>query len=234
MSVELTSDEEKKIRVKVLKTHDLLQEKYGKQVRNSKSNPLDELILTVLSQNTTQTHSHTAFDQLKKKFKAWEALMAAPAEQISRAIQTGGLNRTKALRLKRILRRIYKDQGSLSLDFLKVMEAGEALKYLISVKGVGARTASSVLLFSLNKSVMPINTHVERVSKRLGWIWNHASLEETQEIFHRVTPRYLVISLYSQLVKHGRVICKVKRPNCQCCVVRHDCDYYRQKKGRGS
>jgi endonuclease-3 len=110
------------------------------------------------------------------------------------------------------------------------METREALKYLVSVKGVGARTASSVLLFSLNKSVMPINTHVERVSKRLGWIWHQASLEEAQEIFHRVAPRYLIVSLFSQLVKHGRVICKVKKPNCQCCVVRHDCDYYRQKK----
>lgn len=230
MSIEITNEEEKRIRVKVLKIHDLLQEKYGKQVRNSKANPLDELILTVLSQNTTQAHSQTAFDKLKKKFRNWEALMNIPAEEISRAIQAGGLNRTKALRLKRILKRIYKDRGSLSLDFLKEMEAREALKYLVSIKGVGSRTASSVLLFSLNKSVMPINTHVERVSKRLGWIWNHASLEDAQEIFHRVAPRYLIMGLFSQLVKHGRVICKVKKPNCQCCVVRHDCDYYRQKK----
>lgn len=229
MSVELTHEDEKKIRARILRVHELLQTKYGKQVRECKASPFDELILTILSQNTTETRSRASFDLLKKRFKSWENLMMAPLENISKVMGPGGLKNKKALRLKRILRRIYRDKGSLTLDFLKEMEPKEAMKYLLSLKGIGARTASSVLLFSLHKPVMPVNTHIERVSKRLGWVWDHVDITETQEIFNRVTPRYLVMSLFSLVVKHGRVTCKVKKPNCTACMIKQDCDYYKKK-----
>ncbi|MBI1882645.1 MAG: endonuclease III [Chlamydiae bacterium] len=231
MNLELTPEDQKRIRMNVMKVHDLLQEKHGRLVRDGKKGPLDELVFTILAQNTTPLHSQEAFERLKKKFRNWEGLMAAPVGEISSAIQKGGLNHTKALRIRRILGRIYRDRKELSLDFLREMEEAQALKYLLSLKGIGVKTASHVLLYSLNRPVMPIDTHVERVSKRLGWVWNHAPLEAVQEVIHCVAPRYLVLSLHSQLMKHGRVTCKVKNPRCPRCVIRACCDFYKKKVG---
>ncbi len=229
MTLELANEDIKTLRMKMLKVHDLLHEKYGKQSHDGKISPLDELILNILSLNTTETHAHQAFDQLKKKFKGWERMMIAPTEDIAVIIQKGGLHRTKALRIKRILRKIYKDQGALSLDFLKKLDAKEAMKYLLSLKGIGSQTASCVLLYGLNQPVMPVNVHVERVAKRLGWIWHQANLTQTQEVFDQATPRYLVRPLYDSLMKHGKVSCKQKKPCCSNCGIRVCCDYYERK-----
>ncbi|MBI1871060.1 MAG: hypothetical protein HYS07_07705 [Chlamydiae bacterium] len=232
MNIELTHEELKGLRVQVLKVHDLLQDQYGKQEREGKKNPLDELILTILSQNTSRAHAQESFDKLWKKYKGWEALMNAPSLEISKTIQNGGLHHTKAIRMRRILKRIYKDRGDLSLDFLREKDQNDAMKYLISLKGLGPRTASHILLYSLNQPVMPVDTHVTRVSKRLGWVWDGANREVIQQVMNRATPRYLILSLYSQLMKHGQVTCKLKAPRCMGCVIRNDCEYYKNRDKR--
>lgn len=229
MNLEMGAEEIKQTRIKMLKVHDLLHDQYGDQCHNGKTSPLDELLLNILSLNTTEAHSHLAFDQLKKRFKGWERVMIAPTEEIAGIIQKGGLHRTKALRMKRILRKIFKDQGCLSLDFLKKANAKEAMKYLLSLKGIGSQTASCVLLYALDHPIMPVNMHVERVAKRLGWVWSGAKFDTIQEVFETVAPRYLIRSLYNKLMKHSRVACKEKNPRCSTCIVRGCCDYYQRK-----
>jgi len=232
MGLDLTTEEEKRIRQKVLKTHDLLQQKYGKLARKCRPNPLDELVHTIVSQNTTETSSEDTFYQLKKKFSDWENLMSASLEDISKAIKGGGLNQTKALRIKRILKRIHRDRGDLSLDFLKDLECREAFKYLVSFKGVGSLTASCVLLFSLNKPVMPVNPHIERVSKRLGWTGSRSQDDEIRALLGKVIPSYILQSLYAQIMKHARMTCKMVKPSCDSCVIRLHCDYFSKMRDK--
>lgn len=232
MVLELTSEDEKKLRSRWFRVHELLREKYGRQTDKRTRDPLDELILTILGQNTSSPNAHAALESVKGRFRDWESLMTASIEEITPLIKAGGLNRVKALKIKRILKKIHKEHGKLSLDFLRDLDFKSAIRYLLSLNGVGSRTASRVLLFSLKKPVMPVNTHVERVTKRIGWIRASAGPEEIQELFNRVAPRYLIAGLYAQLVKHGQVVCKLKEPRCTCCAIRQDCDYYQHRAKR--
>ena len=234
MSVELDNEEVKNLRVKLLKLHDLLQQKYGTQLRNGKTSPLDELIRTVLSQNTTEAHSNEDFDYLRRRFKTWENLMNASADDVFHVARKGTENTAKLDRLRKIFKKIHRDRGELSLDFLNRIDTKEAMKYLLSFKGVSSLTACSVLLFSLKKPVMPVNSHVERVSKRVGLVWKHAGEEDVQNVLSKVTPKYMVMSLYSQLVKLGRMICKAKSPRCPVCSINRECVTHRQKVVRKS
>ena len=145
----------------------LLNKRYGRPKPLRRSNPVDELISTVLSQNTTDKNSRKAFGILKKKFRSWGGLLKMPANRVAALIRSSGLANIKAKRIKGVLKEIKRREGAIDLSCLKAMDAGHAMEYLTSLEGVGPKTASCVLLFSLGKPVMPVDTHIYRVSWRM-------------------------------------------------------------------
>jgi len=181
------------------------------------------LIGTVLSQNTSDVNSGRAFGSLKASFDSWEAVASAPVEHIAQAIKSGGLSQIKAVRIKQILKQIEDEQGHLSLDFLKSMNMAEAEDYLMHLPGVGHKTASCVLLFSLGKPSLPVDTHVFRVAKRLGLIDSRMSIDKAPSLLQEQIPPSKVYQFHIHLIEHGRRICHARRPRCDECVLRVDC-----------
>lgn len=185
--------------------------------------PLNVLIRTVLSQNTTDTNSQRAYDTLKEHFPDWNAVRLAPRGRIENAIRTGGLARIKALRIKAILSKIHSEYGNLSLEPLCGMNAETALAALLAHEGVGLKTANCVLLFGCGMNVFPVDTHILRISKRLGLIPSSASLEQAHTIWAQYLPNRLALSLHVNLIVHGRRTCLARTPICQRCCLRHVC-----------
>ena len=202
---------------------DLLAEEYGNITWRSRTDPLSELILTILSQNTSDHNSRRAFDSLLTRFNSWEAVAEGSGEDIAEAIKLGGLAQVKAPRIKQILRQIQEQRGSLDLKFLKEMPVAEAKKWLRSLPGVGPKTAACVLLFSLGKPVLPVDTHINRVAKRLGLIDSRVSAEKAHEILGDMVPPRYVYQFHIHVIEHGRRVCKAQRPRCRECVLLKVC-----------
>jgi endonuclease-3 len=210
---------------------DLLDKEYEEHVWVPHAPPLDELILTILSQNTTGSNCKRAFDRLKSRFPDWQQVMDAPGEEIAEAIRPAGLARTRAVRIKQIIREIYEKQENLDLTWLSQADSNEVMRYLLSFKGVGPKTAACVLLFSLGRPVLPVDTHVYRVSIRLGLIPETISVEASQEVLGKMVPEQRVYSFHINMISHGRTVCKAGRPLCGICVLKEDCDYFAQQTG---
>jgi len=196
----------------------------GPLLQGASQDPLDTLILTILSQATNDTNSGRAFDDLKRAFPDWEAVRTAPTSEVERAIARGGLAAQKAPRIQRILDQILEAHGSLDLDFLRSRPPEEAFRYLTSFDGVGPKTAACVLLFALDRPVFPVDTHILRVSKRLGLVDPRATAEKAQEILGQVIPPDCVYPLHINLIEHGRRVCRSRNPACEICVVKPECD----------
>ncbi len=197
----------------------LLQGEYGSIRWSSRNDPLSELILTILSQNTSDHNSRRAFDSLLKRFGNWEAVAEGDVEDIAESIKLGGLAQVKAPRIKRILRQIQKEHVALDLAFLKKMPVAEAKAWLRNLPGVGPKTAACVLLFSLGKPVLPVDTHIHRVTKRLGLIDSRVSAEKAHEVLGEVVPARDVYQFHIHMIEHGRRVCKAQRPRCNECVL---------------
>ena len=167
----------------------LLDEAYGKAKPFRKTDPVDEIVRTILSQNTNDRNSLGAFAALKGHFKSWEEAADDSVPTIRRLIKHAGLANLKARRIKDVLIRIRRRQGRISLAILDTIETGPALEYLRSFKGVGPKTAACVLLFSFGKPIMPVDTHIFRVAKRLGLIDGRMSVEEAHDVLTALIPR---------------------------------------------
>ena len=198
---------------------ELLEQEYGPRQWQSDRDPIDVLIGTILSQNTSDTNSGRAFASLKASFGSWEAVAIAPAEHIAEVIKSGGLSQIKAVRIKQVLGQIEKEQGGISLDSLKSMNISETEDYLIRLPGVGHKTARCVLLFSLAKPSLPVDTHVFRVSKRLGLIDSRASIEKAHSLLQELTPPSKVYQFHVHMIEHGRRICHARQPRCNLCIL---------------
>ena len=181
--------------------------------------PLDSLIGTILSQNTSDVNSGRAFVSLKRRFGTWERILLATPRRIAGAIRQGGLAGIKSRRIKAILSEIKKSHGRLDLGFLKRMPMREGYDYLRSFKGVGPKTAACVLLFACRKPVFPVDTHILRIAKRLGWARPKESAGAFQERMRGRIPRGWVYSLHINLIAHGRAVCRPRRPKCGECVL---------------
>jgi len=188
-----------------------------KPVHARHRDPLDSLVGTVLSQNTTDANSGPAFARLKERFPDWESAARARVSQIAAPIRSGGLADIKAARIKRILQQIERDRGRLELDFLDDLPLDEARDYLTGLPGVGPKTAACVLLFSLDRPVFPVDTHVLRVSKRLGLIPPNTSMERAHELFADMLKPRQMLPLHLGLIWHGREVCSARRPRCESC-----------------
>ncbi|MBI2954196.1 MAG: endonuclease III [Chloroflexi bacterium] len=180
--------------------------------------------MTVLTQNTSDINSGRAFQQLIASFDGWEAVRDAPVEEIAQTIKSAGLSNIKARRIKDILRSIYERNGSLSLDFLRSLDVVEAKSWLRSLGGVGPKTVACVLLFSLGKPVLPVDTHVFRVSQRTGLVQPKVSVEAAHEYIEGLLQPEQVYAFHINVIAHGRRVCKAQRPKCDGCVLHPVCD----------
>ena len=201
----------------------LLRREYGPREWQPGQDPLSSLIATVLSQNTSDVNSHRAFAALVNRFESWESVATADASELARTIRAGGLAEIKARRIKLILHEIEMERGNLDLTFLNELGLAEAKAWLRGLPGVGPKTAGCVLLFSMGRPAMPVDTHVYRVAKRLGLIDARASVEKAHEILESLVPPKNVYELHMLTVEHGRRTCKAQRPRCTVCVLRSIC-----------
>jgi endonuclease-3 len=204
--------------------HARLRKRYGELVPPRSVDPLDELILTVLSQHTSDLNAGRAFAELKRAFpKGWEQVVRAPTRKVADAIRSGGLADTKAPRIQEILREVKRREGAEDLSSLTELADGEARDYLTSLPGIGPKTAAVVLSFALGRDALPVDTHVLRVSRRLGLIPPKTSAERADRMLHALVPDGLRTSLHVALIRLGREICKAPVPRCRKCPLNDLC-----------
>jgi len=189
--------------------------------------PLNTLMLTILSQNTNDLNRDRAFQALQRRFPTWEAVRDAPPGEVIEAIQIAGLANQKGPRMQKALAIITERAGSLTLDFLNQMDLAEARPWLMSITGVGPKTAAIVLCFAFGKPAFPVDTHVYRVTKRIGLIGAKVTREQAHSLLESMVPPELCYELHINLIEHGRRTCKSKQPLCEMCAVRDCCQYFR-------
>jgi endonuclease III len=201
---------------------------YGPRTWRSHGDPLDELIATVLSQHTSDINTERAFRSLKAAFPGWEAVRVAPVDQVADAIRSGGLAQVKAPRIQRILDLLAEERGELSLAGIETLPPGEARAMLTAMPGVGPKTASCVLLFSLGMPALPVDTHVHRVSLRLGLIPPGTSAERAHDLLEAAVgeDRDRVYAFHLNVIAHGRAICIARNPRCGVCPLQECCDFF--------
>jgi endonuclease III len=196
---------------------------YGRPVQHPHGRPIEELVRTVLSQNTSDVNRDVAYGRLRDRFPTWEDVRDAPLDEVEAAIRPGGLALTKAPRIQEILRRLG-DQPD--LDWLRDAPREEALSYLVALPGVGRKTAACVMIFSFGRPEIPVDTHVYRVGKRLGLISPRASFERAHDELRSVVDPEDAYEVHINLIRHGRAVCR-PRPRCDECALRRMCPYWR-------
>jgi endonuclease-3 len=205
---------------------DRLRREYGRPVLRPHRAPVDELILTVLSQNTNDRNRDVAYARLRERFSSWAELDHAPVDEIEDAIRPGGLAPTKAVRIKQILDAIDGDD----LAWLEDAPLVEARDYLCELPGVGRKTAACVLLFSYGRPEVPVDTHVYRVGTRLALWPEGTSLEKAHDVMLKlVDGPEEAYELHVLLIRHGRRTCSARNPDCPACPLRRMCPYGRQR-----
>jgi len=219
-----TSDSE--VRSKAETIYRLLVEEYGQPTWRLHRDPVSELVLTFLSQNTSDVNSHRAFGQLKARYPTWEAVVAAPTDELADTIRSGGLADIKAPRIQGALQRIQEERGEFDLHFLTDLPLEEARQWLTSLKGIGPKSAAIVLLFCFGRPLFPVDTHVFRISRRLGFVSPKTSREQTQTVWEALVSADLYYPLHLNLITHGRRVCKAGNPLCAICVLQAHCDWY--------
>ena len=179
--------------------------------------PLDELVGTVLSQHTSDLNSGRAFAALKARFHNWDEVVDVPVDELAEVIKSGGLANIKAARIQGIFGEIERREGGVSLDRFHEMTDEEVENYLVSLPGVGPKTAACVIAFALARPAFPIDTHVHRIVKRLGWIDGKASAEKAHRELTPIIPSEIRYELHRRFIRHGRELCKPQTPRCSEC-----------------
>lgn len=192
--------------------------------------PVDELVATILSQHTSDINTERAYASLRARFPSWSQVVEAPTAEVIDAIRTGGLANQKAPRIQAVLSAIQKRHGEFDLKGLASLSIREARVELTSLHGVGPKTASCVLLFSFGMPAIPVDTHVHRVSRRVGLIDDHSSAESAHEQLETqlAGDRDSAYAFHMHLIRHGRTVCTARRPHCDRCPLMDYCDYARR------
>ncbi|MEZ4768717.1 MAG: endonuclease III [Caldilineales bacterium] len=211
---------------KAAAVYERLQDEYGHPDWRPDYEPMDELVLTMLSANTSDVNSGRAFDRLKETYGDWQAVLDAPLDELTEVIRPAGLGPTKAPRIQSALQRILDERGAFDISFLADLPVDEGLAWLTSLDGVAHKTASIVLLFCFNKPAFPVDTHVQRVSQRLGLAGPKDSPEKVKALWESLAPGEWFYALHLNLIRHGREVCIARAPRCEICVLRDLCDYY--------
>ena len=203
--------------------HHRLKAAYGPLDPPRRLDPLEELILTILSQNTSDVNRDRAYAALRQRYPTWDALARAREAGVVAAIRVGGLANTKAPRILTVLREIGHREGGFDLSWMRRASDEEVSTYLASLPGVGPKTVACVLAFSLDRPALPVDTHVHRVATRLGLLGPKVtSARAHAELAARVPPS-LRLPLHVGLIRHGRSICRAGRPRCEACVLQDLC-----------
>jgi endonuclease-3 len=208
---------------------DRLRAFYGRPRNEPHHAPLDELVLTVLSQNTNDRNRDVAYTRLRGRFEDWAAVAAAPVEEVEEAIRPGGISRVKSRRIQSMLGAIEVEIGTLDLERLATADREDAIEFLERLPGVGRKTAACVLLFSFDRPEFPVDTHVYRVASRLGLIRPGASFEEAHDTLLALTDPEDVYELHVNMIRHGRRICTARDPRCRECPLLRSCPYGRER-----
>jgi endonuclease-3 len=201
-----------------------LEAEYGRPSKE-RLDPLDELMLTILSQSTSDTNRDRAYESLRERYPGWDAVRTAPRAEIEEAIRSAGLWKQKARTLQETLDALFEDRGDLDLSHLNEMTDGEVIEYLTGFRGVGIKTAACVLCFSMGRPYMPVDTHVHRVARRLGLVPASASADAAHGLLNSDSsvPPELRFSFHIQLIRHGRAVCRASRPACHTCILEDLC-----------
>jgi endonuclease-3 len=200
---------------------------YGIPELEENLDPLDCLIETILSQSTTNVNSQRAFANLKQRFANWEEARCARVTTIETAIRSGGLAKQKSVIIKRILNEIKEKCGSFDLSFLRTAPLEEAREFLASFKGVGPKTIACVLLFSCQRPVFPIDTHIFRIARRLQMIPEKCNDKQAHRMMEAMLPPKRYFEAHINFIKHGRKICRPQNPLCEDCCLLDYCEYYK-------
>ncbi|MCJ7546174.1 MAG: endonuclease III [Deltaproteobacteria bacterium] len=216
MAVPPADDEEK--RLVLQKVAEVLIKAYGVPGQGPLDDPLEVLIRTVLSQNTTDRNRDLAYEGLRTRFPRWEELLEADPTEIAEAIKVGGLARQKSARIKEILRWVHDRWGAMTIARLCEIGTEEARGILLGLKGVGLKTANCVLAFGCGRAVFPVDTHILRITKRLGLIPAQATAEKAHGLLAELVLEGMAIPLHLNLIRYGKEICKARRPHCSRCL----------------
>ncbi|MGY4707496.1 endonuclease III domain-containing protein [Candidatus Bipolaricaulota sp. J31] len=206
---------------KMAEVADRLHRHYGPIQWRPRADLLSLLVGTILSQNTSDLNRDRAFSALRERFPRWEEILEAPIDAVEEAIRGAGLHRQRAMRIKEILNRIVAERGEISLEFLREMAPEEAHRWLLSLPGVGRKTAGIVLLFGMGAPYFPVDTHIKRVTRRLG-LWDGKG--DPHDVLGPLVPREKEYELHLHLIRLGRELCRPRNPRCGECPLRDLCD----------
>lgn len=209
----------------ILEADETLAAVYGRRSETWQcTDPLDELIESILNQRTTNAHAARAMRNLRGQGAPWAAVASLPYDVLCDLVRPAGLARQKAARIQEILERLHAEAGDYTLDFLREMESRAATKFLCSLPGVGVHTAALVLLFALGRpGVMPVDGHVHRVARRLGWAPHDAGVGAVQRAIEAAAPERNLLDLHVNLIRIGRQHCSESAPDCPQCPLAHQC-----------
>jgi endonuclease-3 len=224
------SNENQELQIKTEKVHSQLLAAYGEPLWRPHMDPVSELVSTILSQNTNDVNRDVAFDRLVARYPTWEQVREASIEEVIDAIRPAGLANQKGPRIQDALHTIARERGELDLDFLADWPVEESKAWLTSIKGVGPKTAAIVLLFSLGKPAFPVDTHVHRVTKRLGLIGPRTTREKAHVDLEALVPPEDYYAFHLNVIRHGRQVCASRKPRCSECILKDLCDYYHEQE----
>ena len=218
------------IQQRALKIHKTLLEAFGEPIWRNPLPAIDELVSTILSQNTNDVNRDRAFDALRAKFPTWEAVRDAKEKDVIEAIKPAGLANQKGPRIQQVLKEITKERGSLDLSFLKGLSVEDARNWLTKFNGVGPKTAAIVLCFSLDMPAFPVDTHVYRVTGRIGLRPEKMTVEQAHPHLESVFPSETYYAAHLNIIRLGREVCNARKPLCPQCPVRELCGYIDKTK----
>jgi endonuclease-3 len=214
---------------RALKIHQRLLEFYGEPIWRNPLPAIDELVSTILSQNTNDTNRDRAFNALRAKFETWEAVRDADPVDVINAIRPAGLANQKGPRIQQVLRSITEERGNLDLSFLGDLPVDEARAWLVRFNGVGPKTAAIVLCFSLGKNAFPVDTHIYRVTGRIGLRPERMTVERAHPHLESLFPPETYYPAHLNIIRLGREICTARRPYCEKCPIVALCDFGRER-----
>lgn len=209
-----------------------LEKMYDSRLERPIFDPLEELISCILTQNSTDNVAFPTFEKLRKKYPRWEDVASLSVSALEKEVRPVGLSKQKSRAIIGTLKEVYKKVGKYSIDFLEGFTTEDAMKWLQSLPGVGPKTSAIVMMFSFNRDVVPVDTHVFRVAHRLGFIEKKIGPAKAHDELLKIVPMHLAKSFHIVLIQHGRKVCKALKPQCSKCVVSRMCKWYKEKKSQ--
>ena len=206
--------------------HQTLVDAYGKPTWRQHLPPVDELVSTILSQSTSDINRDKGFYALKERYPDWESVMNAPEAEIIETIRPAGLANQKGPRIQAALRYVQAHQGEISLNFIADLPLSEAKMWLTAIKGIGPKTAAIILLFAFGRPAFPVDTHVHRITGRLGLIGPNVTADKAHAILENMGDPDTFYPLHLNFIRHGREICVARKPKCKQCPLQTYCDFY--------